>query len=146
MRRLAKNLITPFRQYLRRHQITDRYLRGEGLEIGALQDPQRLRKGVKVRYVDIANTAELRRMYARKARRHLVEVDIVDDGERERLSTVAETVAELADANFRIHCWPQTDFVQMPCALQQREGFPAFDIAEFVANEREMVVVLKRSA
>ncbi|HEX5053440.1 MAG TPA: methyltransferase domain-containing protein [Planctomycetota bacterium] len=236
LRRIVKDLITPFRQYMRRLEVTDRYLRGEGLEIGALQDPLRLRRGVRVRYVDIADTETLRRMYPRKARRHLVDIDIVDDGEklatvgdatqdfvaanhffehcedpigtlrnllrvvrpggvvylsvpdkramfdRDRPSTtiehlvrdhedgpewsrlahydevvrlgikvqgeaaVAAKVEELVAADFRIHfhCWTQTDFLQLLCALQQRHGFPRFDIAEFVANEREMVVVLRR--
>ncbi|MEO6596850.1 MAG: methyltransferase domain-containing protein [Planctomycetota bacterium] len=236
LRRLAKNLVTPFRQYLRRLEVTDRHLRGEGLEIGALQDPLRLRRGVKVRYVDIACTESLRRMYPAKASRHLVEVDLVDDGERlftvgdstqdfvaanhflehcedpigtlrnllrvvrpggvvylsvpdkrlmfdrDRPSTtiehvvrdhengpgesrlghyeevvrlsmkvagehaVATAVEDLVAQNFRIHfhCWTQTDFLQLLCALQTRAAFPRFDVAEFIANEREMVVVLRR--
>ena len=236
LRRVAKNLITPFRQYLRRLEVTDRYLRGEGLEIGALQDPLRVPRGVKVRYVDIADTATLRQMYPGKAGRQMVEVDIVDDGERlatvadcsqdfvaanhffehcedpvgtlrnllrvvrpggvvylsvpdkrlmfdrDRPSTtlehllrdheqgpewsraahydevvrvamkvegeaaVATAVKDLTDKKFRIHfhCWSQTDFLQLLCALQQRAGYPRFDIAEFVANEREMIVVLRR--
>jgi predicted SAM-dependent methyltransferase len=236
LRRLVKNLITPLRQYLRRLEVTDRYLCGEGLEIGALQDPLRLRPGVKVRYVDIADTEALRRMYPKKARRHLVDVDVVDDGEtlatvadesqdfvaanhffehcedpigtlrnllrvvrpggvvylsvpdkrlmfdRDRPSTtfehlvrdhedgpessrrqhyeevvrlaikvegeaaVAAKVEELVAQDFRIHfhCWSQTDFLKLLCALQERPGFPNFDVAEFVANEREMIVVLRR--
>lgn len=236
LRRLVKNLVVPLRQYLRRHEVTDRYLHGKGLEIGALQDPQRVRPGVEVRYVDIADTASLRRLYPWKARRHLVEVDIVDDGER--LSTVADAsqdfvvanhffehcedpigtlrnllrvvrpggvvylsvpdkrhmfdrdrpattlehllkdheqgpewsrqshydevvrlgikvegetaiaakVEELVAQDFRIHfhCWSQTEFLQLLCALQQRPGYPPFDVVEFVANEREMIVVLRR--
>jgi predicted SAM-dependent methyltransferase len=236
LRRLAKNLVTPFRQYLGRLTVADRHLRGRGLEIGALQDPLRLRPGVEVRYVDIADTESLRRLYPVKARRHLVDVDIVDDGERlatvadgsqdfvaanhffehcedpigtlrnllrvvrpggvvylsvpdkrhifdrDRPSTsyehlvrdhedgpaasraahyeevvrlgikvqgeaaIATKVQELTAQNFRIHfhCWSQTDFLQLLCALQARAGFPRFDVAEFVANEREMVVVLRR--
>jgi len=236
LRRLAKRLVTPFRQYLGRLTVADRYLRGRGLEIGALQDPLRLRPGVQVRYVDIASTEDLRRMYPRKAQRHLVPVDIVDDGERlatvddgtqdfvaanhflehcedpigtlrnllrvvrpggvvylsvpdkrhifdrdrpattyehlvrdhehgpagsrhghyeevvrvamkvEGEAAVATKVQELTAQDFRIHfhCWSQTDFLQLLCALQQRAGFPCFDVAEFVANEREMVVVLRR--
>lgn len=236
LRRLAKTMLAPFRQYLGRLSIADRHLRGEGLEIGALQDPLRVRRGVKVRYVDIADTETLRRTYPRKAHRHLVHVDIVDDGERlttvgdatqdfvaanhflehcedaigtlrnllrvvrpggvvylsvpdkrhtfdkDRPSTaiehvvrdhedgpegsraqhydevvrvamrvegeaaVATAVADLRAQNFRIHfhCWTQTDFLQLLCTLQTRAGFPRFDIAEFAANQREMVVVLRR--
>lgn len=236
LRHLAKKLVTPFRQYLGRLTVADRHLRGEGLEIGALQDPMPLPRAKKVRYVDIAPTEELRKMYPRKKRRRLVEVDIVDNGEtlttvadqsqdfvaanhffehcedpigtlrnllrvvrpggvvyltipdkrhtfdRDRPPTtfehvvqdhergpeisrhahyeevvrlgikvqgesaIATTVAELEQQDFRIHfhCWSQTEFLQLLTSLQTRAGFPRFDVAEFVANEREMIVVLKR--
>jgi predicted SAM-dependent methyltransferase len=236
LRRLVKKLVTPLRQYLGRLTIADRHLRGSGLEIGALQDPMPMPRRAKVRYVDIAPTEQLRAMYPRKARRHLVPVDVVDDGEklatiadgsqdfvaanhffehcedpigtlrnllrvvraggavylsvpdkrhifdRDRPATtlehcvrdheqgpalsraqhydevvrlaikvegeaaIAARVAELEHQDFRIHfhCWSQTEFLQLLCALQTRPGFPRFDIAEFVANECEMVVVLKR--
>lgn len=238
LRRLVKKLVTPLRQYLGRLTVIDRHLRGRGLEIGALQDPMPLPKGASARYVDIATTDELRAIHPWKARRHLVHVDVVDDGER--LATVADRsqdfvaanhffehcedpigtlrnllrvvrpggvvylsvpdqrhmfdcdrpattlehlvrdheqgpavsraqhydevvrlgikvqgataiaakVAELECENFRIHfhCWSQTEFLPFLCALQTRAGFPRFDIAEFVANEREMIVVLKRLA
>ena len=238
LRRLAKNLVTPFRQYLGRLTIADRHLRGAGLEIGAMQDPLRVRRGVKVRYVDWLDTKALRAMHPNKAGRHIVDVDIVDDGERlatiadstqdfvianhflehcedaigtlrnllrvvktggvvylsvpdkrhifdrDRPSTtiehlvrdheqgpevsrqahyeevvrlgmkvqgeaaVATVVQGLVETKFRIHfhCWTQTDFLQLLCSLQARTGFPCFDVAEFVANEREMVVVLRRLA
>lgn len=238
LRRLVKKLVTPLRQYLGRLPIAHRHLRGSGLEIGALQDPMPMPKGTRVRYVDIAPTDALRAMYPKKARRHLVPVDVVDDGEklatiadgsqdfvaanhffehcedpigtlrnllrvvrpggaiylsvpdkrhifdRDRPATtfehcvrdhehgpatsraqhydevvrlamkvqdegaVATKVRELESQNFRIHfhCWSQTEFLQLLCALQTRAGFPRFDIAEFVANELEMVVVLKRLA
>ena len=238
LRRLVKKAVTPLRQYLGRLSVADRHLRGDGLEIGALQDPLPLPRGARARYVDIAPTAALRAMYPRKAHRHLVEVDVVDDGERlatvgdasvdfvvanhflehcedpigtlrnllrvvreggvvylsvpdqrhtfdrDRPATTVEhlerdheqgpevsrrahydevvrlaervtgdvavtaRVAELEQQRFRIHfhCWAQTGLLQLLAALQVRPGFPRFDVAEFVANEREMVVVLKRLA
>jgi predicted SAM-dependent methyltransferase len=238
LRRLVKKMVTPLRQYLGRLTIADRHLRGRGLEIGALQDPLPLPRDASARYVDIATTAALRAMHPWKARRHLVEVDVVDDGEklatvadgsqdfvvanhffehcedpigtlrnllrvvriggvvylslpdkrhifdRDRPATtwehvvqdheqgpersrhahyeevvrvamrvdgdaaVAAQVATLEQQQFRIHfhCWSQTEFLQFVCALQTRAGFPRFDVAEFVANEREMVVVLRRLA
>jgi SAM-dependent methyltransferase len=238
LRRLVKKVVAPLRQYLGRLTIVDRHLRGHGLEIGALQDPIPLPRGAHARYVDIAPTAELRRTHPRKARRHLVDVDIVDDGER--LATVAdasqdfvasnhflehcedpigalrnmlrvvrpggsvylsvpdkrhtfdrrrpattlahlerdheygpaesrqghyeevvrlamglandaavlEAVAGLTASKFRIHfhCWSQTEFLELVCALQRRPNFPAFEVREFVANEAEMVIVLRRLA
>jgi predicted SAM-dependent methyltransferase len=236
VRRLAKQLVTPFRQYLGRLPIVDRHVRGEGLEIGALQDPMPLPTARKVRYVDIADTATLRRIHPRKARRHMVDVDIVDDGERlgtfgdasqdfvvanhflehcedvigtirnllrvvrpggvvylsvpdkrhtfdvgraattyehhvrdhedgpeasrhahyedvvrnamkvEDCAAVETAVADLEQRAFRIHfhCWSQAEFLRLLVELQARAGFPRFDVAEFAANEREMVVVLAR--
>ncbi len=237
-RRLVKKVAAPLRQYLGRLTVVDRHLRGRGIEIGALQDPIPLPRGARARYVDIAPTAELRGTYRRKARRHLVEVDIVDDGERlatiadssedfvasnhflehcedpigalrnmlrvvrpggkvylsvpdkrhtfdrERASTtvdhlvrdheggpeqsraghydevarsamgltdptaVATAAEELRTQGYRIHfhCWTQTDLLELLCALQRRAGFPRFEILEFVANEAEIVVVLRRLA
>ncbi|HEX6813687.1 MAG TPA: glycosyltransferase [Planctomycetota bacterium] len=238
LRRMAKQLVLPFRQYLGRTTVADRHIRGAGIEIGAMQDPLPVRRGVKVRYVDWLDTEALRAMHPNKDSRHIVEVDIVDDGERlakvgngtqgfvianhflehcedpigtlfnllrvvqtdgvvflsipdkrhmfdrDRQSTtidhlvrdheqgpevsrqahyedvvrlglkvqgeaaVATAVQELVEQKFRIHfhCWTQTDFLQLLCNLQTRPGFPRFDIVEFVANEREMVVVLRRLA
>ncbi|MCA8949806.1 MAG: methyltransferase domain-containing protein [Planctomycetes bacterium] len=236
LRRIAKKLVTPFRQYLGRLTVADRHLRGAGLEIGALQDPMPMPKGTRVRYVDIAPTEQLRAMYPAKTRRWLVDVDVVDDGEK--LATVADDsqdfvasnhffehaedpigalrnmlrvvrpggvvymsvpdkrltfdharpattvehvvrdhedgpegsrhghyeevvkhtstltepaaiaarVAELEAQDFRIHfhCWSQTEFLELLCALQRRPGFPPFDVAEFVANQCEMIVVLRK--
>lgn len=97
LRRVAKKIATGFRQYLGRLTVADRYLRGEGLEIGALQDPLPLPRGARARYVDIATTEELRKLYPRKKRRHLVEVDIVDNGET--LSTVEDDSQDFIIAN-----------------------------------------------
>src|SRR5690606_16041804 len=71
----------------------------------------------------------------------VVRLGIKVDGE----AAVATKVAELEAVHFRIHfhCWSQADFLELLCAMQRREGFPPFDIAEFCANEREMVVVLR---
>ena len=61
-------------------------------------------------------------------------------------AAIASAVAALEQRSFRIHfhCWSQTEFLRLLAELQERAGFPRFDVAEFVANEREMVVVLKR--
>ena len=215
LRALVKKLVTPLRQYLGRLTVIDRHLRGQGLEIGALQDPMPLPKGAVARYVDIVDDGETLATVADSsqdfvAANHFFEhcedpigtlrnlLRVVRPGgvvylslpdkrlmfDRDRPSTtfehvvrdheqgpavsrqqhyeevvrlgikvegetaIAEKVAELVQQDFRIHfhCWSQTDFLQFLCALQARAGFPRFDIAEFVANEREMVVVLRRSA
>ena len=103
LKRLLKNVASKFRQYVGRLTVADRHLRGYGLEIGALQDPLPLPRGASARYVDIAPTEELRRLHPRKARRHLVEVDVVDDGER--LATIGDATQDFVAANhFFEHC------------------------------------------
>jgi SAM-dependent methyltransferase len=54
------------------------YLQGEGLEIGALNNPLCLPRGVRVRYVDRAPFKELQRIYPELK---IVSPDIVDNGE-----------------------------------------------------------------
>jgi SAM-dependent methyltransferase len=103
LRRLAKSLLSKCRQYVGRLTVADRYLRGAGLEIGALQDPLRVPAGVEVQYVDIAPTEDLRKLYPDKRARHMVDVDIVDDGER--LGTVTDASQDFVIANhFLEHC------------------------------------------
>lgn len=68
-----------------RDDLAQRYLRGDGIEIGALNIPQRVPPDVRVRYVDHASGEELRQIYAYELSQHnwpLVEPDVVDDGER----------------------------------------------------------------
>lgn len=64
------------REFLARH-----YLRGEGLEVGALDNPMPVSAGVKVRYVDRMIKEDLLRQYPELAGKKLVSIDIVADGE-----------------------------------------------------------------
>jgi predicted SAM-dependent methyltransferase len=57
------------------------YLRGHGIEIGALHVPLRLPPGAHAKYVDRMTTADLRRHYPELAALNLVNVDLVCDGE-----------------------------------------------------------------
>lgn len=79
------------------------YLVGEGLEIGGLQRPLLVGKSAQVKYVDRMPVSELRRHYPELASTDLVEVDIVDDGER--LETIADFSQDFVIANHFIeHC------------------------------------------
>jgi predicted SAM-dependent methyltransferase len=63
-----------------REDLSFRYLRGDGIEIGALYSPLRVPPGARVRYVDHASGDELRRIYPEH---DWVQVpDVVDEGER----------------------------------------------------------------
>ncbi|MBL8027499.1 MAG: methyltransferase domain-containing protein, partial [Fibrobacteres bacterium] len=57
------------------------FIKGEGLEIGALHSPFPVREGVKVKYVDRLNNEELRKHYTELDKYIMTNVDIVDDGE-----------------------------------------------------------------
>ena len=74
----------------------DRYLSGNGIEIGALWCPQSL-AGAAARYVDLFPTGELRSRYRELDGRDLAEVDVVDDGAV--LSTFADGSVDFVIAN-----------------------------------------------
>lgn len=80
-----------------RRRFARQYLHGNGLEIGALHCPLPLPTGTTVRYVDRMNCAELREHYPELAREALVDVDIVDDGER--LATQSDSSVDFVVAN-----------------------------------------------
>jgi predicted SAM-dependent methyltransferase len=76
------------------------YLAGEGLEIGALDSPQPLPAGARVRYVDRLTVEELRTHYPGL---DIVDVDLVEDGER--LPSIPPSSQDFIIANhFLEHC------------------------------------------
>ena len=109
VRRLLKNAIIDARKLYRRFRHLDReavaenYLAGEGIEIGALHNPLKVPSGARVRYVDQMPVNELRAHYPELAKRNLVHVDIVDDGER--LATIGDASQDFVIAcHFLEHC------------------------------------------
>lgn len=76
------------------------YITGSGIEIGALDAPLPLPAGARVRYLDRLPTDELRRHYPGL---DVVDVDVVDDGER--LTCVPLASQDFVVANhFLEHC------------------------------------------
>jgi SAM-dependent methyltransferase len=65
----------------RRYAISERFLAGEGIEIGALHYPLHTSRRATVRYVDRLDVGGLRLHYPELTAFDLVDVDIVDDGE-----------------------------------------------------------------
>ena len=80
-----------------RERLAADYLRGEGLEIGPLHSPLGVPPGVGVRYVDRMPVTLLRRHYPELAGLPLVEIDVMDDGER--LATVPDESQDFVVAN-----------------------------------------------
>lgn len=86
-----------------RCDIAAQYLKGEGIEIGALHSPLQVPESVKVRYVDRLSVFDLRMQYPELNELPLVNVDIIDDGEV--LGTVADASVDFVIANHMIeHC------------------------------------------
>jgi SAM-dependent methyltransferase len=89
--------LLPDRLVSARTRIANRYLSGDGIEIGALHNPLSLPRSARIRYVDRLSVPELRAHYPELKREPLVEVDIVDDGER--LTTIADSSLDFIVAN-----------------------------------------------
>lgn len=87
----------------KRRAVSRFYLRGRGIEIGALHRPLPVRMGTKVSYVDRYNREDLRREYPELRSYNLVKVDITDDGEQ--LHKIASGSQDFIIANhFLEHC------------------------------------------
>jgi SAM-dependent methyltransferase len=74
--------VAAFRVARRRLRLARRYLGGNGLEIGALHLPLRVPANVRVRYVDRMDVVRLRQEYPELSNEKLVDVDVIDDGEK----------------------------------------------------------------
>lgn len=107
---LAKRMWRGLRRRLtppRRHPVAGvlarTYLRGHGLEIGALHNPLPVPPEAHVTYVDRLPVDALRQQYPDLRDKPLVAVDLVDDGER--LPRVADDSQDFVIANhFLEHC------------------------------------------
>lgn len=89
--------------HVARRDLAFRYLKGSGIEIGALHQPLEVPDDVEVRYLDRQTTAQLREHYKELAGLDLMEVDIVDDGET--MPTVPDASVDFVIANHMVeHC------------------------------------------
>jgi len=82
---------------LDREVIAKTYIRGDGIEIGALHYPTKVSRRARVRYVDRMSVPDLRKHYPELNLLKLVHVDIVDDGER--LETIGDLTQDFVIAN-----------------------------------------------
>lgn len=112
-KKLAKKLATQMQLFTRmatgtddlsiREFVAKKYLKGMGIEIGALDKPMPLPKGARVRYLDRMSVEDLRLQYPDYRDKKLVEVDIVDDGQV--LGAVPTASQDFVIANhFLEHC------------------------------------------
>jgi hypothetical protein len=87
-----------------REGLAQRWLRGSGLEIGALHKPVQLARGVKVTYVDYKTADENRLRYPELAGQSLVQTDLIDDGFT--LDKVADASQDFIIANHALEHSP----------------------------------------
>lgn len=86
-----------------RSWVVSRYLRGSGIEIGALHNPLKIPDAASVKYVDRMTANELKLHYPELDELQLVNVDIIDDGEE--LGEVDDDSQDFVIANHFIeHC------------------------------------------
>lgn len=123
----SKDLINKIKKLLKMFTSIDRvtianmYIRGSGVEIGALHDPLRVPGSAKVKYVDRMSLPDLRRTYPEFNSRKLVNVDIIDDGER--LMTIKEATQDFVIANhFVEHCQNPIEAIKNMLRVLKVEG------------------------
>lgn len=99
LRRRVGALLSPDARRLNacRRGLAERYVRGEGIEIGALHQPLVVPSAARVRYVDRYDVDGLRGHYPELSALPLVPVDIIDDGER--LPSLPDASADFVIAN-----------------------------------------------
>lgn len=86
-----------------RRELAEEFLRGSGIEIGALHLRMAIPEGALVRYVDRMTVTDLRAHYPELRELDLAPVDVVDDGEL--LTTFAPESVDFIIANhFLEHC------------------------------------------
>ena len=89
--------------FQKRNRIVQEYIRGIGIEIGALHNPVPIPANVTVKYVDRLSVESLRHQYPELKNLPLVDVDIIANGET--LDSIEENSQDFVVANhFLEHC------------------------------------------
>jgi len=97
------NQLTFYFGRINRNSISRQYLSGNGIEIGAMEFPLRVRKGVKVKYLDRISREKQLEIFPNYKLNDLVKVDIIDNGEL--LKTIPNESQDFVIANHFIeHC------------------------------------------
>ena len=100
---VAKDALEVVAGYSLRDLTAARFLTGDGIEIGALNQPQRVPSQARVRYVDRFTNAELAAYFPQLDASEFVPVAVIDDGET--LATFADDSVDFVIANnFLEHC------------------------------------------
>ncbi len=112
-----------------RRRLARTYICGNGIEIGALHQPLETTNHAQVRYLDRLNVEELRNHYPELASLDLVQVDILDDGER--LSTVSAMSLDFIIANhFLEHTQNPIATIESHLARIREDGYIYYSIPD----------------
>jgi hypothetical protein len=101
--------------------IASRFLRGSGLEIGALHMPMAVPSSCQVTYVDRYDVDGLRRHYPELGDKAFVPVDVIDDGEKLR-TIAAESQHFIIASHFLEHCQDPIGTIQRYLELIKPSG------------------------
>lgn len=95
--------LIPQHMLKKRQKISEKYLIGQGLEVGALHNPLWVSKKASVKYVDRLSIEELRLQYPELNDLELVKIDIIDNGEK--LTKVQDNSLDFVIGNHMLeHC------------------------------------------
>jgi len=107
--------------YIFRRFFADRYLQGNGIEVGALNHPLEVPVSTHVKYVDRMSVPDLRKHYPELADVNLVPVDIIDNGEV--LGTVDDESQDFLIANHFIeHCQNPIQTIENLLRVIKKDG------------------------
>lgn len=112
-----------------RKMLSYKYIHGTGIEIGALHQPVAIPESAKVLYVDRMSTSSLRKTYPELQNSDMVEVDIIDDGEK--LSKIADNSQDFVIANhFLEHCEDPIETMENFTRVLKPEGIIYFSLPD----------------
>lgn len=100
--KILKNINSFFSSMVRK-KLSKKYIRGNGIEIGALHSPLWIGHDATVQYIDRFSIEDLRSQYPELKDYHLVNVDIIEDGEV--LSSIENSSLDFIIGNHMLeHC------------------------------------------
>lgn len=149
-----------FPSYVARRRVAGKYIRGVGLEIGALDHPQPTPPQATVRYVDYISKAESAAKHTQLGLDQIVEVDYIDDGFT--LSTIAADSQDFVIANHVLEHSPDPIgallnwsrvlraggilFFSVPMGAKSFDRGRAITTIEHFAEDREHVISGRQEA
>jgi GT2 family glycosyltransferase len=150
-----------------RERLSREYLTGDGIEIGALNQPLWTPTQARLKYVDCCDTAELRERHPELPSSELVEVDIIDEGET-LCSITDESLDFIISDHLLEHCENPISTIRnhlrklkpggilyyaaadqpipFDQLLQDDRLGNSFTIEELIENECETIAILRKNA